>query len=64
VSIPPQWKWKVEQVIKEFVEETETFIESYFGEGETIKRRTIDFEEVLENLRFMLKRVKKRLPPR
>jgi hypothetical protein len=62
--IPPQGKWEVEQMIKEFVNETESFIESYFGEDETIKDRTVDFDQVLEDLRFMLKRVKIKLPPR
>ena len=62
--IPHQPKWEVEQLVKEFVDETELFIESYFGEDEAIKDRTIDFDQVLEEMRFMLKRVKKKLPPR
>ena len=47
-------------MINEFVDETESFIESYFGEGETIKGRAVDFNQVLDDLRFMLKRVKKK----
>ncbi|MBN2231096.1 MAG: hypothetical protein JW779_16040 [Candidatus Thorarchaeota archaeon] len=63
-SVPPQGKWEVEHMIKEFVDETETFIESYFGKDDTIKDRTVDFDKVLEDLRFMLKRVKRGPPPR
>ncbi len=63
-SIPHQKKWEVEQMIKEFIDETEAFIESYFGENETIKGRAVDFDQVLNDLRFMLKRAKKGLPTR
>ncbi len=49
-SIPPQGSWEVEQVIKEFIDESESFIESYFEKGETIKDRVLDFDQVLEDL--------------
>jgi len=51
-------------MIKEFVNDTELFIESYFGEGETTMDRIVDFDQVLDDMRFMMKRVKKKLPPR
>lgn len=44
--------------------ETESFNASYFGEVETIKDRVVEFDQGLEDLRFMLKLVKKKLPPR
>jgi hypothetical protein len=62
--VPPQGNWQVEQVIKVFVSETEAFIESYFGQNNTVRKRTVDFDDILDDLRFMLKRVKKRLPIR
>ena len=50
--------------MKEFVDDTEAFIESYFGENNTIQKRVDDFDSTLEEIRFMLKRMRKGLPLR
>ncbi len=62
--IPPQGSWQVEQVITVFVDDTEAFIESYFGKNNTVQKRVADFDSTLEEIRFMLKRVRKGLPLR
>jgi len=64
VLVPAQNGKQVEDTMKEFVDDTEAFIESYFGENNTIQKRVDDFDSTLEEIRFMLKRMRKGLPLR
>jgi hypothetical protein len=56
--------WQVEKTIEEFVEDVEVFIGSYSARNNRIQKRAVDFDDVLEEIRFMLKRIKKGLPLR
>jgi hypothetical protein len=63
--IPQGKKWDVDEVISEFSNETERFVTSYFErDDEDFSERILDFDKMLENMRSILKRIKKGLPPR
>ena len=48
--IPPEGKWEVNRVLDGFRDETQRFIETYFGDEESFEGRIIDYEEVLEEI--------------
>lgn len=58
--IPPEGKWDVQSIIEDFVEDTESFVESYFGKGESPKRRIIDYNDVLNEMRTLLRKISKK----
>jgi len=62
--IPQGKKWGIDEVISEFINETEQFVTSYFELDEDFRKRILDFDKVLDDMRFILKRIKKGLPPR
>jgi len=64
VLVPSGKKWEVNDIIEGFIDETEQFIESYFGQTENFRERIVDFDMMLEEMRFILKRIKKGLPLR
>jgi hypothetical protein len=58
--IRPDRKWDVEREIREFREDTESFIQSYFGEDATPEERVIDYEKMLATMRDFLTELKKK----
>jgi len=63
--IPQGKKWGINEVISEFINETEEFVTSYFElDDEDFRERILDFDKILDDMRFILKRIKKGLPPR
>ncbi len=62
-NLIPQGRWQIDEVMEGFIDETEEFIESYFGKGERPEKRIIDYDEILEETQDLLKRIKKGLPP-
>ncbi|MFQ5831404.1 MAG: hypothetical protein ACE5H4_01740 [Candidatus Thorarchaeota archaeon] len=63
--IPPEGKkWDIDEIIEGFVAETEEFLQSYFENDERPEEHIIDYQEMLDDLRFKLKRLKKGLPLR
>jgi hypothetical protein len=62
-NLIPQERWQINETMEKFIDETEEFIESYFGRGERPTRRIIDYSEMLQEIRELLKRIKKGLPP-
>jgi hypothetical protein len=64
-TLAPSGKaWKVDEVIESFINETERFVESYFGDGKDMRERIIDFDDALEQMKVMLRRIKKGLRSR
>jgi hypothetical protein len=57
VIVPSRTKWKVEDIIEEFIDDTDEFIGSYFGEVDEFREKIPDFDETLEEIRFILKRM-------
>jgi len=51
-------------VIEEFVDETEAFVESYCRNDEKPEQRIVDYDAMLDEVRNLLERIKKRLPLR
>jgi hypothetical protein len=62
--IPPEAKWKVEGVLEGFKDDTEAFIQIYFDKDESPENRIIDYADVLEKMRTILKKISKERPKR
>ncbi|MHA2356788.1 MAG: hypothetical protein ACXADC_16540 [Candidatus Thorarchaeota archaeon] len=60
--IPPEGKWEVERVLEGFKDDTEAFIQTYFGKDERPENRIIDYADVLEKMRTILKKTSKERP--
>jgi hypothetical protein len=57
--VPPEGKFEVKEILDGFKDDTEKFVESYFGRGESPEIRVIDYDGVLEEMRTILNKIAK-----
>ena len=63
--IPQGKKWDIDEVIENYVDETEQFVTTYFElDDEDFRERILNFDKILDDMRIILRRIKKGLPPR
>ncbi|MHA2066584.1 MAG: hypothetical protein ACXABY_19605 [Candidatus Thorarchaeota archaeon] len=61
--IPSDGDWLVKDVIEEFKDDTEQFLTDYFGAEVKPSARIVNYREMLVELKRILKRIRKGLPP-
>jgi hypothetical protein len=56
--IPPEGKSSIPDVMKEFDENLEAFVQDYFDDGSTIRKRIAGLAEAKQKLRSLLRRIR------
>jgi hypothetical protein len=56
----PEGAWDVNETLGEFKQDTEDFVQLYFGEGEKAVARVEEYEQVLTTMLGHLKALKRR----